>query len=394
MKPRPIYPLFVLLLLTAVFSCKKDHNTAGGSISAPVNVYVLGVQDGEVLYWKNGAASTIPSSSGFLYNFGATALTTAGNNVYIAGFQPGSTGNNIYTVVPTYWLNGAPTTLPDSTGSVVGGSAAAVAVSGSDVYLAGIRGYDGDTSHVPYTTETAAYPITGGVATVWKNGKPASLPDLGSVGLVDSGKYAARFYSDYVSGIHVSGTNVYVSGGSYYTVAHARYWVNGNPVDLTGNLYYVGGDGTDGTPTSTSIYASGSDVYVSGFQSTTIGNPLAIYWKNGSPLFLSTDSLQGSMANAVVVSGTDVYIAGWQNIGNYSRAILWKNGIADTLTSGNTSSAATSLFVNGNDVYVAGYTWMIGGHYIATYWKNGVPVSLSDGTQNAIAYSISVQMID
>jgi hypothetical protein len=394
MRPRPTcptYSLFVLLLLTALFSCKKEHHTAPGSTEAPANVYVLGVQDGEVLYWKNGVASTIPSSSGFSYNFAANALTTAGDNVYIAGFQPGSTGNDLYRTVPSYWLNGAATTLPDSTGSVAGGSAAGVAVSGSDVYLAGIRGYDGDTSHVPYTTETAAYPITGGVATVWKNGKPVSLPDFGSVGLVDSAKYAARFYSDYTSGIYVTGTNVYVSGGSYYTLAHARYWENGNPVDLTGNLYYMSGDGNYGTPTTTSIYASGSDVYVSGFQSTTIGNPVAIYWKNGSPLFLSTDSLQGSMANAVVVSGTDVYVAGWQNIGNYSRAMLWKNGIADTLTSGNTSSTGTSLFVSGSDVYVAGYTWMLGGHYIATYWKNGAPVSLSDGTQNAIAYSISVQ---
>lgn len=391
MRPCPTYSLFVLILLTALFSCKKEHYTSPGS-SGPANVYVLGVQDGDVLYWKNGIASTIPSSSGFTYDFSASALTTAGNNVYIAGFQPGSTGNNLYRTVPSYWLNGAATTLPDSTGSVAGGSAAGVAISGSDVYLAGIREYDGDTSHVPYTTPTAAYPLTGSVATVWKNGKPVSLPDFGSVGLVDSAKYTSRVFSDYVSGIYVSGTNVYVSGGSYYTVAHARYWENGSPVDLSGNLYYISGDGTTfGYPTTTSIYASGSDVYVSGFETTTIGQTLAIYWKNGSPLFLSTDSVEGSMANAVVVSGTDVYIAGWQNIGNYSRAILWKNGIPDILTSGNLASTATSLFVSGNDVYVAGYVWTVGGYYIATYWKNGAPVNLSDGTQNAIAYSISVQ---
>jgi hypothetical protein len=391
MRPRLAYSLFVLIVFTALFSCKKEHHSISGS-SAPASVYVLGVQNNEILYWKDGKASNVASESGFEFNFGAASLAAAGNNIYIAGFQPDTTtGNDLYRTAPSFWLNGAASTLSDSTGSVAGGSATGVVVSGSDVYLAGIRGYDSDTSHVLYSTPTATYPITGSVATLWKNGKPVSLANFSTVGPVDSAKYAVRSYSDYVSGLYVSGTNVYVSGGSLYTVAHARYWENGNPVDLTGNLSYMSSTGTYASPTTTAIYASGNDVYVSGFETTTIGGLLAIYWKNGVPVFLSTDSVQTSVANAVFVAGTDVYVAGWQNIGNYSRAILWKNGMADTLTSGNTSSSATSVSVSGNDVYVAGFTWMAGGSYIATYWKNGAPVNLSDGTQSAIAYSISVQ---
>jgi hypothetical protein len=391
MRPSPSCSLLALLLLSVISSCKKEHNTASGPGGPPSIVYVLGVQNGEALYWKNGTANTVSDETGVLFNFGSSSLAAAGNNVYVAGFQSGSTGNHIYNTVPSFWLNGTANTLFDSTGSVVGGSATGVAISGSDVYLAGTRGYDSDTAHVPYTTLTATYPITGNVATVWKNGTPVSLPNFSSVGQVDSGKYTNRFYNDYVSGIDVSGTNVYVAGGSYYSVAHARYWVNGNPEDLTGNLVYTNANGSSAFPTTTSIYASGADVYVTGSETTTTAEPLAIYWKNGSPFFLSTDSIGGSTANAVFVSGSNVYIAGWQNIGNYSRAILWKNGVAESLTSGNTASVATSVFVYGNDVYVAGYTWVVGGYDIATYWKNGVPVKLTDGTSDAIAWSISVQ---
>ena len=95
--------------------------------------------------------------------------------------------------------------------------------------------------------------------------------------MVDSGKYANRFFSDYVDAIYVADTNVYVAGGSYYSIAHARYWVNGNPVDLTGQLNYTTSNGSAGFPMTTSIYAVGNDVYVGGFQSTSIAVPIALY---------------------------------------------------------------------------------------------------------------------
>jgi hypothetical protein len=93
-----------------------------------------------------------------------------------------------------------------------------------------------------------------------------------------------------------------VAGGSYYSVAHARYWKNGNPVDLTGQLEYTTSNGSAGFPMTTSIYAVGKDVYVGGFQSTSIAVPIALYWKNATPVFLSTDSIQGSLANSVFVT--------------------------------------------------------------------------------------------
>jgi hypothetical protein len=390
MSPRLTYVPAVLLLIGSFLSCKKESHSATPRVT-PSSLYVLGVQDGAIVYWKNGQINSVYSELGILYNFGASSLAASGNNVYIAGFKT-STSSVLYPYSPVLWLNGTATSLADTNGSIANGFADAVALSGGDVYIAGIRGYDSQKDTVPYSTDSAVYPVTGSVATVWKNGTPLTLTGYGSIGMVDSAKYANRFYADYVNGIFVSGSDVYVSGGtSWQSAAHAEYWKNGVPVDLAGPLNYAGPNNTSGFPQSTGIYVAGSDVYVSGLQQTAGAGPVAIYWKNGSPVFLSTDSLSGSVANAVFVSGSDIYVVGWQNINNYSRAMLWKNGTPTALTGNDTSSQANSVIVAGNDIYVAGVSWVAPNNYIATYWKNGSPVFLSDPSSSTIAYSISVQ---
>jgi len=77
-------------------------------------------------------------------------------------------------------------------------------------------------------------------------------------------------------------------------------------------------------------------------------------------------------------SVTNIYIAG----DNGTNPILWKNGIADTLSS--TIGSASQVIVSGSDVYVSGFYQGIQdtnssgnptppsmGQY--TYWKNGIP---------------------
>ncbi|HLX66736.1 MAG TPA: hypothetical protein VKR41_07060 [Puia sp.] len=389
MRPRLTLVLSALLLICTFLSCKKESHSS--TPPAPATVYVLGVQNGTIVDWKNGQINSVYSELGILYNLGPSSLAISGNNVYIAGFKT-STSSVLYPFSPVFWLNGASTSLEDSTGSVANGYANAVTIAGGDVYIAGIRGYDSQKDTVPYSGDSTSYPATGSVATVWKNGTPLTLPGYSVAGLVDSGKYANRFYQDYVNGIFVSGSDVYVSGGTtWQSAAHAEYWKNGVPVDLAGSLNYPGSNNTYGYPQSTGIFASGGDVYVSGLQQTTTGGTVAIYWKNGTPVFLSTDSLSGSVANSVFVAGSDVYVAGWQNINNYSRAMLWKNGTPTALTGNDTSSQANSVIVAGSDVYVAGVSWVAPNNYVATYWKNGSPVYLTDPSNSTIAYSIVVE---
>jgi hypothetical protein len=149
MRPRLTYALSALLLLTASTSCKKEHPSGPGSTQAPATVYVLGVNDGSVVYWKNGQLSPVYSELGVLYNFGSSSLAASGNDVYIAGFQVTNT-SQLFPESPAFWVNGTATSLPDTTGSVGNGAANAIAISGGEVYVAGVRGYD---SHRKKITE-------------------------------------------------------------------------------------------------------------------------------------------------------------------------------------------------------------------------------------------------
>jgi hypothetical protein len=394
MRTQLIYGLLPIAFVFALASCKKEHpSTSGGtgSQSTPPVVTVLGTEADSVLLWKNGKASLIASLPGANY-YSATALSSNGTADYIAGFEP-ATNSRVYPFTPVYWLNGVANFLPDTTGMAGNGLASAVAVSGGDVYVAGTRDYFSDSSDVPYSGNNGNYPLNGQLATVWKNGVPVSLPGFGFVGVADTPNFVNRTRQDYVTGLSVSGNDVYVSGGTTWdVVSHAAYWKNGEMVDLGNNLVYSNpSNNSSGWPQTTSIFAFGNDVYVTGTQTTTYGTTVAIYWKNGAPVFLSTDSVGGSAAFAAGVNGADIYFAGWQNIGNYSRAMVWKNGIGAALTGGDTASVAYAMVIHNNDVYVAGYTWLQFGQAVATYWKNGVETRLSNGPNGAIAYAISVQ---
>ena len=163
---------------------------------------------------------------------------------------------------------------------------------------------------------------------------------------------------------------VFVAGeelnGSYDV---ARYWVDGQEIILS--------DGT-GSAITSSIFVSGSDVYVAGTDSKEFSG--AVYWKNNNEVQLSN----GGGASSIFVSGNDVYVAG----NDVANAVYWKNGTEVTLERTNVygsfgSSAANSVFVSGNDVYIAGYDGPN-----AVYWKNGEEKYLT--TKNTTAGGIYI----
>jgi len=141
--------------------------------------------------WKNGIATALPPNSG-MGSSSAYAIAVSGSDVYVAGAEisieyDGTTIANI-TYIPTVWKNGVATALP-LTDDTSRATANAIAVSGSDVYVAGneVKTW----SEYDDTTDTTAVYVTS-IVTVWKNGTATVLNEsTNSVSLDDLSSAAA-----------------------------------------------------------------------------------------------------------------------------------------------------------------------------------------------------------
>jgi hypothetical protein len=217
---------------------------------------------------------------------------------------------------------------------------------------------------------------------VWHSDQAFTLPESSAANAIYiSGPdiYTAGYGTKLTSGTQTNG----ICDGECFFDQVAKYWKNGTGVELT--------DPLKGNSYANSIFVAGSDVYVVGQQG--IIPAFAVLWKNGMADTL-TDGTHSGEARSVFVSGSDVYVCG-QDGYQYIAAVAkyWKNGTAVDLTDGKKGAAATSITVSGNDVYVAGFE---GNDQIsvAKYWKNGVAVNLTDGSHWAEARSIFVSGSD
>jgi len=337
-----------LFLVISMLSCGGTPDAR----PAITHVYTAGFEENDAgqeiaKYWKDGQPTVLGAGTDGSY---ATSIAVSGSDVYVAGIEGNGTND-----VAKYWKNGVAVDLTDGTQR---GYAKSVFVSGSDVYVAG-----GEQA-----------PLANTVAKYWKNGAPIVLPDLGQGALAHS--------------IFVLGNDVYVAGWQGKTTQldptntlHtqvATYWKNGVPTELT-----------DGTALSVaySIFVSGADVYVGGFACQNLdpncGN--ATYWKNGVPVQLTSNT--GTAASSIFVSGTDVYVSGNEanNVGD-----LWKNEMSVELTGSSAGSAANQVIFAGGHTFVGGAVINPSGVPVVTYWKDGVPIPITDGTHFATAFALAV----
>ena len=173
-----------------------------------------------------------------------------------------------------------------------------------------------------------------------------------------------------LSGIAVSGNQIYVTGKLYYEVvpgspanaltgSFGTLWTNGGLQLLgSGQLVSAVYNSTAG------ISVVGSDVYVAGRlpDSTYAGG----YWKNGTFNKINNGSF---VPTDITTSGSDIYITGFTFVrasGTYSQqGAYWKNGV---LISFPAASSTTAIVINGTDVYVLG----IDLNNNNVVWKNGV----------------------
>jgi hypothetical protein len=328
----------ILMVVITITACKKDNNN---SVANTTDIYMSGAvtptiddERSGALYWKNGVPVNLPNPNP--HNVGASVVTSAGalaiaingSDVYVAGYgQEILHPNSLLYVAQDeamFWKNGVVTKLSSSFSR-----ANAIALNGNDIYLAGS------------VNQHAVY---------WKNGVAVNLPDSS--------------YSS-ASGIAVIDSDVYVTG----TITNkAIYWKNGTVHFLNGN--YPSG-----------ITISGKDVYIVGSIRSSNQNNVATYWKNGVPVTFGDQSVT-SGASAITVVGTDIYVVGASSSNTNSNVapVYWKNGTVYSLPG---SFGAGSIGVNGKDIYVGGTSDM----FTTRFWKNAIPVDLnpSNGSVSGIA---------
>jgi hypothetical protein len=293
-----------------------------------------------------GASTTIPLSG-----------TPTVPDVYVAGWGLNSAGVKVATV----WKNGVATSLTDGSN---GATANSVAVSGADVYVSGAE-FNGSNGN--------------SVAMLWKNGVATALTD----GTLSAGG----------GQVEVSGTDVYVTGG------WSGYDAQGNYVDVQG--YWKNGtfialltatnQGQKGAGAIGPIIVQAADVYVAGVEyemtptgpGTAVFMPVAIYWKNGTPVTL-TDGMTLASVTSMAVAGSDVYVAGGHCFTldpDCLSATYWKNGV-ETVLSTAQASVVSGIAAAGTNVYASGNT-STSGEVLAQFWTNGTPTTLTESSEAA-----------
>lgn len=257
----------------------------------------------------------------------ATGLSISGNDFYISGYEDNSNG----TPYAKYWKNSEIVLLTDST-STTGATAADIEVVDDDIYVVG---------------------NIGGRAVYWKNGEVNFL--------TDHGRMANAF------AIAVADGKVYVGGSvknNFMDNYEAAYWVNGEEFKLGGEVI-------------TSIFARGSDVYMTGH----LGKAMK-YFKNFEEVSLNESAPQFSGTSSVFVSDdNDVYVA--------APGMYWLNGVKEQVMNNGKQIGFGDLKVLDGVVYGAAI-YSVNNIFVAAYWKNGEVINITDGTHNAIVSDLEV----
>lgn len=305
---------------------KTDSHTSDGTGIGTFSSNINPLSPSTTYYLRAYATNSVGTAYG-----NEITVITLDHDIYIGGSLMPALHN-----VATIWKNGVPTALTDGTEEAY---VNCIYVTNTDVYAGG-------TEHNG----------TNWVAKVWKNGVPTTLSD---------GTSNAEVHS-----VYVVGTDVYVGGADQ---GLARTWKNGVGTSLPNGTFV------------TSIFVNGSDLYACGDYYNAPAS-YAVFWKNGVFTDL-TDRTLGSNATSVYVSGTDVYVGGREN----TVARIWKNGVATSLSNGTLFNMVSTLCVNGTNVHASGYEMLTpGGISVAKYWKNGVATNLTNGTAVATTNSTFV----
>ena len=317
--------------------------------SPTADVYVAGYENNGsknvAKYWKNSVAVSLTNGSN---DAEANSIFINGTDIYVAGWEIQGSKK-----VAKYWKNSVAVNLTDGSNNA---EATQIIVVGADIYVSGREATANSTGQAKY----------------WKNGTAVNL----AAGVTET---------SFAKSIAVVASDVYVAVCIYdpFPSPSAVIVKNGIVTDLSAAF---------AASAANTVFLQGSDVYVAGrhgfYQST--------YWKNNVVTNLSSTEINTETgAFGIFVSGADVYVSGFEKtsltFGNIEVAKYWKNGIATNLTNAVFNASAEAITVSGSDIYAAGYEENAAGNGVAKYWKNGVAVNLTDGSKDAVGWAMVVK---
>ncbi len=341
-----------------LISCAKTNSTNNTrtdtttGINNGPTVYIAGYNGTNPVLWKNGIPDTLSKTLG-----SANQVILYGNDIYVSGVSMGSIVYNPPGVLSgpetgqyAYWKNDIQNTI-GSFGDI--DFPATIAIAGNSVYYANGYGWENGAM----TTFQGVLSGGGSVRSVFTNGTDIYFAGRDSAqdvvywknGILNvTAPYLGRGSTlPLISCMYVSGNDVYIGG----MFDRGVYWKNGvsNFLQPRPNDDSFVGD-------INSIFVSGDDVYTTG-KLIAIGLPAgaylgAAYWKNGIendlPVITPPDASTFYTTTSVFVSGSDVYVAGYSSYypppytSITDSAVYWKNGIETSL---HTPGRANSIYV-------------------------------------------------
>ena len=205
---------------TAIAISGNDIYVAGIGITGSV---YNGPQKYIAKYWKNGNAINLTDGTNGAQVW---SIAVSGNDAYVGGMEwngrsyQDASGNTEKKSVAKYWKNGIPVILTDGTEDA---HTTSIAVSGTDVYVAGTE-WNGKS----YQVQGIAYIYRKSIAKYWKNGKAVNLTDgsedaeAKSIAISGNDVYVAGIVNGYATywknGIAVKLSNVESDATSIFLV--------------------------------------------------------------------------------------------------------------------------------------------------------------------------------
>ncbi len=223
----------------------------------------------------------------------------------------------------------------------------------------------------------------------WRNQQRVDLSELDPKPERPPNDYAGL---QLASSIWVSGSDVYVTGETASSSGGliACYWHNGTRTDL------VPVTPDNHRSHANDVHVWDGELFIAGGVSTAAGVEMPCYWRNGARADLGVaDAAKGGTAGSIAAAGGVVYVSGSLSKSIPITPCYWKDGVRVHLPlgAGIASGSAGTVLLDGEAVYISGNSDVPSGStYVGRpcYWRNGVRTDLPIGDWAKSGYATHI----